>query len=115
MESRPFGCVDVARSTARRRRVLVRMHDSTGSLRVPPRTAVPARAPALADARGHSGPMHCEAMPRNAKSLSTCLALIEIVNSCNLACPTCYADSPQTKQIDAVPSGRLAAAHSRGD
>ena len=26
--------------------------------------------------------------------LSTCLALIEIVNSCNLACPTCYADSP---------------------
>src|ERR1051326_4326484 len=26
--------------------------------------------------------------------LSTCLALIEIVNSCNLRCPTCYADSP---------------------
>ena len=26
--------------------------------------------------------------------LSTCLALIEIVNSCNLSCPTCYADSP---------------------
>ncbi len=36
------------------------------------------------------------------EKLSTCLALIEIVNSCNLACPTCYADSPQTKQIDAV-------------
>ena len=26
--------------------------------------------------------------------LSTCLALIEIVDSCNLACPTCFADSP---------------------
>lgn len=26
--------------------------------------------------------------------LSTCLALVEIVNSCNLSCPTCYADSP---------------------
>ncbi len=28
------------------------------------------------------------------ESLSTCLALIEIVDSCNLSCPTCYADSP---------------------
>lgn len=27
------------------------------------------------------------------EKLSTCLALIEIVDSCNLACPTCYADS----------------------
>lgn len=27
-------------------------------------------------------------------ALSTCLALIEIVDSCNLACPTCFADSP---------------------
>ena len=26
--------------------------------------------------------------------LSTCLALIEIVDSCNLNCPTCFADSP---------------------
>ncbi len=26
--------------------------------------------------------------------LSTCLALIEIVNSCNLSCPICCADSP---------------------
>lgn len=35
--------------------------------------------------------------PRNGSPfevLSTCLALIEIVNSCNLSCPTCYADSP---------------------
>jgi len=37
------------------------------------------------------------------EALSTCLALIEIVNSCNLACPTCYADSPQSRHIDAVP------------
>ena len=28
--------------------------------------------------------------------LSTCLALIEIVQSCNLSCPTCYADAPHT-------------------
>lgn len=28
------------------------------------------------------------------EKLSTCLALIEIVDSCNLSCPTCYAASP---------------------
>lgn len=28
------------------------------------------------------------------ESLATCLALIEVTDSCNLACPTCYADSP---------------------
>ena len=28
------------------------------------------------------------------EKLSTCLALIEVVDSCNLSCPTCYADSP---------------------
>ncbi len=28
------------------------------------------------------------------ESLSTCVALIEIVDSCNLACPTCFAGSP---------------------
>ncbi len=39
------------------------------------------------------------------EKLSTCLALIEIVNSCNLACPTCYADSPigVRDRVDAVP------------
>lgn len=39
------------------------------------------------------------------ETLSTCLALIEIVNSCNLACPTCYADSPVGigSKLDAVP------------
>lgn len=39
------------------------------------------------------------------EKLSTCLALIEIVTSCNLSCPTCYADSPQTSAhgTEAVP------------
>jgi uncharacterized radical SAM superfamily Fe-S cluster-containing enzyme len=47
------------------------------------------------NAAGHgSGPF---------ETLSTCLALIEIVNSCNLACPTCYASSPHDPQVDAVP------------
>ncbi len=37
------------------------------------------------------------------ETLSTCLALIEIVRSCNLSCPTCYADSPHPNAVDAVP------------
>lgn len=39
------------------------------------------------------------------EKLSTCLALIEIVNSCNLSCPTCYANSPvgTGQKVDAVP------------
>jgi uncharacterized radical SAM superfamily Fe-S cluster-containing enzyme len=43
------------------------------------------------------------------EKLSTCLALIEIVNSCNLACPTCYADSPVGTggKVDAVPLADL--------
>jgi hypothetical protein len=34
---------------------------------------------------------------------STCIALIEIVESCNLSCPTCYADSPQKTDTTALP------------
>jgi hypothetical protein len=36
--------------------------------------------------------------------LSTCIALIEIVDSCNLACPTCYAGSPVGigDEVDAI-------------
>jgi uncharacterized radical SAM superfamily Fe-S cluster-containing enzyme len=43
------------------------------------------------------------------EKLSTCLALIEIVNSCNLSCPTCYADSPlgAGHAVDAVPLENL--------
>ncbi len=40
------------------------------------------------------------------ETLATCLALIEIVHSCNLACPTCYADSP-IGGVDAVPLSEL--------
>lgn len=36
------------------------------------------------------------------ESLSTCVALIEIVQSCNLSCPVCFADSPQKHAIDAL-------------
>ncbi len=36
------------------------------------------------------------------EKLSTCLALIEIVDSCNLACPTCYASSPQSPDVKAA-------------
>ena len=35
-----------------------------------------------------------EAKKGTIDKLSTCLALIEIVDSCNLSCPTCFADSP---------------------
>ena len=43
------------------------------------------------------------------EKLSTCLALIEIVHSCNLSCPTCYADSPlgAGQKVDAVPLENL--------
>ncbi len=51
---------------------------------------------------------NAEKKPGNpTETLSTCLALIEVVHSCNLACPTCYADSPQSRQIDAVPLADL--------
>lgn len=36
------------------------------------------------------------------EELSTCIALIEIVDSCNLACPTCFADSPAQKEVDCM-------------
>ncbi|NUM54932.1 MAG: radical SAM protein [Candidatus Hydrogenedentes bacterium] len=36
------------------------------------------------------------------QALSTCLALIEIVDSCNLACPTCFADSPVSRDVECV-------------
>ncbi|MBC8001223.1 MAG: radical SAM protein [Opitutaceae bacterium] len=56
-----------------------------------------------------AGTLGRNADPGNAmgvmEKLSTCLALIEIVHSCNLACPTCYADSPvgTGARVDAVP------------
>jgi len=43
------------------------------------------------------------------EKLATCLCLIEIVNSCNLPCPTCYANSPLGAggEVDAVPLADL--------
>jgi uncharacterized radical SAM superfamily Fe-S cluster-containing enzyme len=60
----------------------------------------------------NSGTLGRNANPGDAlgiqEKLSTCLALIEIVNSCNLACPTCYADSPTgAGVVDAVPLENL--------
>lgn len=45
------------------------------------------------------------------ETLSTCLALIEIVDSCNLRCPTCYANSPHGvgAALDSTPMDRLQA------
>ncbi|MEI7533227.1 MAG: radical SAM protein [Verrucomicrobiae bacterium] len=63
----------------------------------------------------NSGTLGRNAQPGDAlgvmEKLSTCLALIEIVNSCNLSCPTCFADSPlgTGQKIDAVPLAELQA------
>ncbi len=61
----------------------------------------------------HQGTLGRNANPGEAlgvmNKLSTCLALIEIVNSCNLSCPTCYANSPHGTGhvVDAVPLENL--------
>ena len=50
-----------------------------------------------ADPEGNDGTLGKNASVNKgetAETLSTCLALIEIVDSCNLACPTCFAASP---------------------
>jgi 7,8-dihydro-6-hydroxymethylpterin dimethyltransferase len=70
-------------------------------------------SPSVGDKGGDPSPSNAEgdlgragAHP-SVEQLSTCLALIEIVNSCNLACPTCFADSPRSTQVDAVPLADL--------
>ncbi len=47
--------------------------------------------------------------PNPTEVMSTCLALIEIVDSCNLACPTCFADSPAGtgEKTDFIPLAEL--------
>lgn len=57
--------------------------------------------PGLAEARPGRSAGHD---PTLIEKASTCIALIELVTSCNLKCPTCYADSPFTApdQIDAL-------------
>ena len=49
---------------------------------------------ASGDARGTLGRNALAPDGAAIETLSTCLALIEIVQSCNLSCPTCYANSP---------------------
>lgn len=61
---------------------------------------------------GEDGTLGANAAGGTIEQLSTCLALIEIVNSCNLACPTCFADSPvgaSGSKLDAVPLENLKA------
>lgn len=44
----------------------------------------------------------CGSSSSTIEQLSTCVALIEIVHSCNMRCPTCFADSPQQAEVDAL-------------
>ncbi len=79
----------------------------------------PAHEPALANGACRAvdglvtGTLGRNASPGEAlgvmEKLATCLCLIEIVNSCNLTCTTCYADSlPGTGPlVDAVPLADL--------
>ncbi|MEL6330315.1 MAG: radical SAM protein [Planctomycetota bacterium] len=43
------------------------------------------------------------------EKLSTCVALIEIVDSCNLECPTCFASSPRSDEVDCRPFEEIVA------
>ena len=61
----------------------------------------------------NSGTLGRNANPGDAlgviEKLATCLCLIEVVNSCNLPCPTCFANSPlgTGPKVDAVPLEEL--------
>lgn len=61
-----------------------------------PSNACGAGCACSADPTGRAGTLGKNAAVKSnaVEVLSTCLALIEIVDSCNLACPTCFADSP---------------------
>ncbi len=61
-----------------------------------PSNACGAACACAADPSGINGTLgrNAEATVPEVEILATCLALIEIVDSCNLACPTCFADSP---------------------
>ncbi len=86
---------------------------SIGSRRVKPRTACCGGQACRVSDNAPAGTLGRNADPGAAlgvqEKLSTCLALIEIVNTCNLACPTCYADSPVGvgQKVDAVPVADL--------
>jgi len=77
-----------------------------------PKTAPPRDQACCATTGGATGTLGRNADGRGDgpfERLSTCLALIEIVNSCNLACPTCYTDSPKgpTGEVEAIPLQEL--------
>ena len=67
-----------------------------------------------ADPAGESGTLGRNAAKTGTPELlSTCLALIEIVDSCNLACPTCFADSPPGAAGERLKSHPLASIQQR--
>jgi uncharacterized radical SAM superfamily Fe-S cluster-containing enzyme len=68
-----------------------------------------------ADPGGRDGTLGRNAAATDTKVevLSTCLALIEIVDSCNLACPTCFADSPVGAAGDRLKSHPLESLQAR--
>ena len=53
------------------------------------------------------GPDETSATSNPFDTLSTCLALIEVVDSCNMACPTCFANSPTEKDVDYIPLAEI--------
>ena len=67
--------------------------------------------PAAGDQVGFLGKNALREVPEEnpIEVMSTCLALIEIVDSCNMACPTCFADAPHGagEEVDAVPLEEL--------
>jgi uncharacterized radical SAM superfamily Fe-S cluster-containing enzyme len=68
-----------------------------------------------ADPAGRAGTLgrNAAATDPAVEVLSTCLALIEIVDSCNLACPTCFADSPVGAAGDRLKAHSLESLQSR--
>jgi len=68
-----------------------------------------------ADPKGVTGTLgrNAAATDSTVEILSTCLALIEIVDSCNLACPTCFADSPVGAAGDRLKSHSLESLQAR--
>ncbi len=80
-----------------------------------PSNACGAGCACSADPAGVTGTLgrNADATVPEVEVLSTCLALIEIVDSCNLACPTCFADSPVGAAGDRLKHHSLASLQSR--
>ena len=80
-----------------------------------PSNACGASCACAADPNGINGTLgrNAGATVPEVEVLSTCLALIEIVDSCNLACPTCFADSPVGAAGDRLKSHSLESLQSR--